>query len=301
MALEVQGRDLTRDVTVTLSGEKRIPLGAGQSADIFRGKWKDQGQQKLVAIKHYRLALNDPPEIVEAVNRRLIRESQTWFDLDHPHVLPCYGLCDGLGLTVALVCPLHLNGNILQYMSKVECSSAVRLKFINEIAAGLLYLHSRVPGVVHADLHCGNILINDQEQALLADFGRSKKIGIAGYTTALFCGSTRHMAPELFPEETPEGDEVDPDMIFCMATDMYAFAMVCFEILTGNVPFKALRYDYQVISAIRRSKRPEPTLEVQQSIPLDVWEIMYRCWNQDPGQRPSAGEVVEFLAKVPVS
>ncbi|KAF7974093.1 hypothetical protein HWV62_13403 [Athelia sp. TMB] len=216
MALEVQGRDLTRDVTVTLSEGKRIPLGAGQSADIFRGKWKDEGQQKLVAIKHYRLALNDPPEIVEAVNR-------------------------------------------------------------------------------------GNILINDQEQALLADFGRSKKIGIAGYTTALFCGSTRHMAPELFPEETPEGDEVDPDMIICMATDMYAFAMVCFEILTGNVPFKALRYDYQVISAIRRSKRPEPTLEVQESIPLDVWEIMYRCWDQDPGQRPSAGEVVEFLAKVPVS
>lgn len=42
------------------------------------------------------------------------------------------------------------------------------------------------------------------------------------------------MAPELFPEETPEGDEVDPDTIFCMATDMYAFAMVCFEVCFGH-------------------------------------------------------------------
>ena len=47
----------------------------------------------------------------------------------------------------------------------------------------------------------------------------------------LFSGSTRHMAPEFFSEESSESDQ---DSIFCMATDIYVFAMVCFEVFFGR-------------------------------------------------------------------
>ncbi|KZP25821.1 kinase-like protein, partial [Athelia psychrophila] len=228
--------------------------------------------------------------------QRLIRESNSWLGLHHPNVQQYHGHCRGLGLTVALISPYRPNGNIMRYMSTTHCSRGDRLKFVKEIAEGLDYLHSE--GIVHADLRCDNILIDDQGCALLTDFGRSKKIGVPGYCTTLFAGSTRHMAPEFFPEEGPGGGEVDLDTIFCMATDIYAFAMVCFQVFTGEKPFSNLRHDYHVINALHNLSRPEETTAVRDRIPSLVWEIMCKCWVQDPRQRPSAGEVVERLANV---
>ncbi|KZP25822.1 kinase-like protein [Athelia psychrophila] len=294
--LQLEGRDLTDHVGLTLTKGMKIPLGGGESTDIYGGIWMDRGQPKSVAIKNYRLTLNAPEEIVEAVNRRLIRESNSWLDLCHPNVQQYYGHCSGLGLTVALISPYRPNGNIMQYMRNTPCSRGVCIKFIPEIANGLNYLHSK--DIVHADLHCDNILIDDQGCALLTDFGRSKKIGVPGYCTALFAGSTRHMAPEFFPKESPGGGEVDQDTIFCMATDIYAFAMVCFQVSTGEIPFSNLRHDYHIIAALHKLHRPAAPTAVRDRIASPVWDTMCRCWVQDPKQRPSAEEVVKLLANV---
>ncbi|KZP25815.1 kinase-like protein [Athelia psychrophila] len=298
MAQPVQGRDLTGHVTLTPTEGSKIPvpLGRGALTDIFSGIWNDNGQSRSVAIKNYRLALNDPVEIVEAVNRRLARESNSWLGLHHPNVQQYYGHCSDLGLTIALISPHRPNGNILEYMTTASCSCGDRLKFVKEIAEGLKYLHSQK--IVHADLHCDNILIDDQGCALLADFGRSKKIGVPGFSTTLFAGSTRHMAPEFFLKEIPGGGEVEQDTIFCMATDIYAFAMVCFQVFMGEKPFSNLRNDYHVITALHDFCRPEATPVVMECIPRPVWDIMCRCWVEEPRQRPSAAEVVQLLANV---
>lgn len=77
----------------------------------------------------------------------------------------------------------------------------------------------------------GNILIDDQNRAVLADFGRSKKIENRGYTTNLFVGAARYMAPEFFPGFNSEG--VEPENFnskYTMASDIYSFAMICFEV-----------------------------------------------------------------------
>ncbi|KZP25885.1 kinase-like protein [Athelia psychrophila] len=166
---------------------------------------------------------------------------------------------------------------------------------VKEIAEGLDYLHSE--GIVHADLRCDNILINDQGCALLTGFARAKKIGVSGYSTPLFTGSTRHLAPEFFRNNV----EVDVDTIFCKATDIYAFAMVCFEVFTGDKPFSTLRIDYRVISALLKLRRPEAAPTVRDRIPHPIWEIMCGCWAQDSRQRPpSTGDVMQALSTVNV-
>lgn len=64
-------------------------------------------------------------------------------------------------------------------------------------------------------------------RARLADFGRAKIIGEKGYSTSLLAGCASYMAPELFPTSEPE---VDVDALFSKDSDVYAFAMVCFEV-----------------------------------------------------------------------
>jgi serine/threonine protein kinase len=114
---------------------------------------------------------------------------------------------------------------------------------VKDVANGLKYLHSQE--VIHADLHCvcfpqehfiliinfimcqRNILVDDEEHVRLSDFGRAKVIGEAGYSTALMVGSAEYMAPELFPSSEPD---VNVDKLFSKQSDVYAFAMVCFEV-----------------------------------------------------------------------
>jgi serine/threonine protein kinase len=70
-----------------------------------------------------------------------------------------------------------------------------------------------------------NILVDDFENARLCDFGRAKVIGDPEYRTALIAGFVPYMAPELFPE-----DERDVDQLFSLSSDIYAFGMLAFEV-----------------------------------------------------------------------
>lgn len=274
----------------------------------------DEQREIPVAIKVYRLTLRDPDDKIKAVDRRLIRESNAWLDLDHRHVQQYYGHCGGLALTIALISPLRENGNIIDFLATTKytarqcgpeqcepgkCAAAVRFKLVTEIADGLLYLHSE--DLVHGDLHCGNVLIDDNGCALLTDFGRSKKKQEEGYSTKFFAGSTRHLAPEFFLDENAddEDSEVKQDCIFGNPTDIYAFSMVCFEVLSGDRPFKRFS-DLKVIAVLREKRRPKPAdvANLNTHIPQRVWEIMNKCWDQEPTQRPSAREVVQSLAKL---
>lgn len=74
------------------------------------------------------------------------------------------------------------------------------------------------------------------------------------------------------------------------------------QVLSGDKPFKALRHDYNVIAALRKNCRPKraEVVNLNDHIPNRVWEIMSKCWDQEPTQRPSAGEVVKDLAKARV-
>jgi serine/threonine protein kinase len=68
-------------------------------------------------------------------------------------------------------------------------------------------------------------LVDKTGHAILVDFGCSKVIAEAGYSTALLAGSAAYMAPELFPI-----GEVGIDDLFSKESDVYAFGMVCFEV-----------------------------------------------------------------------
>jgi serine/threonine protein kinase len=267
-------------------------IGTGAFTDVYKGEVRPEtvgATPTFVAVKLFRATPGEDQAATDATGRRLIRESNVWLRLKHPNIQPYLGHCRGLGPTLALVSPFCERGCILKFLKKnlIENKSPL----IKDVASGLEYLHSA--DVIHGDLHCKNILVDDKGHALLADFGRSKVLGESGYSTAFLAGYAPYMAPELFPS----GD-VEVDTLFSKKSDVYAFAMVCFEIFTGQLPFASYKMgnlDWRVVPLISKGRRPQRTPKVQTFISSDMWNILEDCWKQDPERRISSGEIVQRI------
>ncbi|KAJ7785400.1 kinase-like domain-containing protein [Mycena olivaceomarginata] len=98
-------------------------------------------------------------------------------------------------------------------------------------------------------------------------------------------GTARYQAPELFQGKA----------IPTFETDIYAFGCVCYEILTGKIPFHELTNDGQVIVAVVIEKQC-PTQPLSCSIALDsLWELLQNCWDGQAQMRPGPSQIVKKL------
>ncbi|GAB4820305.1 hypothetical protein N2152v2_007351 [Parachlorella kessleri] len=138
-----------------------------------------------------------------------------------------------------------------------------------DVARGLHYLHSRK--VVHLDLKSPNILLSRHGTAKLADVGVARLL--ARGTLSVHSGSGAAgwawSAPEVLTGRP-----------CCVSVDIYSFGVVLWEICTGEVP-------------VRGGMRP---LSVPGDCPQPVADLQARCTAEDPGQRPSAAELVGLLS-----
>ncbi|KAJ7489297.1 kinase-like domain-containing protein [Mycena latifolia] len=107
------------------------------------------------------------------------------------------------------------------------------------------------------------------------------------HSTAVAQGGTaRYQAPELF-----RGDRKSH-----LGSDVYAFACVCYEILTGKVPFHELPNDMAVMFKIVEGKRPSRPISCSGTTALDsLWDLLRHCWAENPGMRPRAPDIVDRL------
>ena len=99
-------------------------------------------------------------------------------------------------------------------------------------------------------------------------------------------GSFRQMAPELFL----------PNAVVTYGSDIFAFAMTCYEILNGQVPFHSIS-DPGVGYAIIRGERPARLLSPQGGeVPAKLWELIESCWDQEPSKRPAMRAVLDDVS-----
>jgi serine/threonine protein kinase len=151
--------------------------------------------------------------------------------------------------------------------------------------------------------------VDDFDNARLCDFGRAKVIGHAEYRTTLFAGFLPYMAPELFPE-----DESNVDQLFSPSSDIYAFGMLAFEVpayvetrfpsahhnpqtFTDEVPFDTLgsKSPFWIMTRVHAGDRPSRSSDKQKRISDIMWEIMRNCWAADSKARPTAAMIVQRI------
>ncbi|TDL14389.1 hypothetical protein BD410DRAFT_833094 [Rickenella mellea] len=236
-----------RDVLPTylfLNGVRSIgyhPLTGGGFSDVWKGEW-DELPHKSIALKMPKLyASSDLRKLV----KEFCKEAMIWRQFKHDNVLQFYGCFnDELNKQYALISPWMVNGDMMTFLMRNP--STPRLPMMRGVALGLCYLHALQPAVVHGDLRGSNVLIDEDCNPRITDFGLTKLMDSqASQAGSSFNGrgSMRWQAPELL--KTIPGESVH----ISRTSDVYAFAHVSLEvgisllrikIFTSKPPFHEL-------------------------------------------------------------
>jgi len=232
----------------------------------------------------------------ETTLRRLLRQIRVWGNIEHANIIPFLGISfDFHGRMPCLVSPFLRNGNIVDYLKKHPHAS--RLTFIHQTAEALLYLHNQ--GIVHGDIKGDNVLINDQRNACLVDFGISRIQQESGFTTSMQSGTMRYIAPEIYAldedvdEAPPVGNALIAAPKFTAESDVWAFSMFIIQVFTERKPFSHVIADHGVSAYVLKGGRPR-RMDCPQ-IHEVVWDKLCECWNRLPEKRPSMTELSTFF------
>ncbi len=190
----------------------------------------------------------------------------------------------------------YLDENVHEDQSRPPLPLLLAVDIMLQVAEAMKYLHESM--VMHRDLKANNVLINIVEtqdsrlssslQVKITDFGLSKlNLNNSRFTTRQV-GATPWRAPEVFEDE--ENTEK-----YTNAADVYSFALVFFEVLTGEVPFANIPRS-QVLLSIRREERP--TLPSEEYCPAHLSAIIKTCWATRAEDRPKFSEICQKLVEV---
>lgn len=276
----------------------KFPIAHGGYADIYPGIWTGDaiyGRNVAVVIKVFRKAQKkaNSPETQRKYAKRLDKEYGLWALLRHPNVLPLFGLIDDEAIPSTGIVSLHCTlGDLLAFFSDPTRASVNRLPIVKGIAEGLTYMHEK--NVVHGDLTMRNVLIeviDGKFTPLISDFGRSRILDIAGYTTPIGGAGHRHLPPEIHLAE----DDDRTTKAFTKPADVWCFGMAMLETLSGKEPFFYLS-EYKAAQAVA-TDREIPDQNCYPALPHGnaYWKIMGKCWHWEPSHREEIGNLLQDL------
>jgi hypothetical protein len=180
--------------------------------------------------------------------------------------------------TFSIVTEFVPGGSLWDFLRKHPrtLSSSQRTMIAYGIAHGMRSLHR--------DLKSCNILMAPGSIVRIADFGLGTFVDGAQQTVTRAAGTAQWMAPEQVFTKS-----------YGLPVDVYAFGTVLFELLTEQIPFHGMK-QADIYRMLQQGKRPVVPVEFADS---DVYELIYRCWEKEPGMRPRFEEICdEFEAGV---
>ncbi len=263
-------------------------IGAGGMGEVWKAR--QPGLNRVVALK---LVLGggraDPKAVI-----RFLAEAEAAAAVRHPHVVQVYeyGRRDGHPFLALEFVPGGTLAESLRKSGRLEPRAAAEL--LGKVSAGVAAAHAA--GVVHRDLKPGNVLLDENGEPKVADFGLAR-LGAGKDLTATgaVVGTPAYMAPE---QAGGGAKFVGP------AADVWALGVVLYECLTGRVPFAGADV-WAVLRAVREDD-PTPPRKVRPGVPRDLELVCLRCLSKGPADRyPTAAELAadlgRFAAGEPVS
>jgi serine/threonine-protein kinase len=249
--------------------ELREPIGEGGYGVVFRAYQPLVGRD--VAIKIILPKYANHPDFI----RRFESEAQLVARLEHPYIVPLYDYWrepDGAYLVMRFL----RGGSLHQLIHKGPLAPALLDRLLEQVGGALAVAHRR--GVVHRDLKPANILLDEDGNAYLADFGIAKDIGkpVSPFQTDqhTVLGSPAYLAPEQVKAEpiTPQ-------------TDIYSLGVVLYEILTGRLPFEA---QTPIALMFKHVHEPVPPVrDIRPDLPDEVNAVLQRAMAKHPDERYS--------------
>ena len=254
-------------------------IGVGGMGEVYRAY--DTARERMVAIKLLR------PEMAadRSFQDRFRRESRVAARLQEPHVIPVhnFGEIDGqLYIDMRLVEGASLK-EVLRHDGPLPPARAVAI--LRQVAAALDDAHAN--GLVHRDIKPENILISDDGEVKIADFGLVRAVAEAKITsTSVILGTAAYLSPEQVA--TGETDS---------RGDVYSVGILVYELLTGRTPFTG---DTSLAVAYQRMDRdvPPPSTAIR-GVPRQFDDLVQCATARDPEQRfADAAEMADQLETV---
>ena len=243
-------------------------IGGGGMSRLFLANEASLNRQVVIKLL--------PPEMTSDVSAaRFKQEIELAAQLQHPNVLPVLtaGSQDDL---IYYVMP-YVTGESLRHRLTSDGRASIEdtRKVLSEVADALAHAHAQ--GVVHRDIKPENILLQ-HGHAVLMDFGVARAVAEAQSgerltATGLAIGTPGYMSPEQAAGER----HIDA------RTDVYALAVVGYEMLTGAPPFTGA--SVQAVLAAHMTEDPRPLMEVRADTPPDLAATIERALAKQPSDR----------------
>ena len=264
-----------------LAGRYRLLelLGQGGMAVVYHAR--DEMLARDVAVKVLRPAFAEDDAFVE----RFRREARNAASLLHPNIVTIHdtGVDETSGdfIVMSLVDGLDLR-EVIARDGPLAIGFTVRVGI--ETARALQFAHEH--GIVHRDIKPANILIGQDGEARVADFGIARAASdVGGTTSGTILGSAQYASPEQV-----SGEPVSP------RSDVYSLGIVLYEALTGVRPFDGPSPAAVALERLRVP--PRPLREIRPDVPESLEAIVMRALELDPEARhPSAAELAGELER----
>src|SRR3984893_10052542 len=225
-------------------------IGRGGLGAVYLAARADEEYRKQVAIKVIRRGLD-----TEDILRRFRTERQILAQLDHPNIAR---LIDG-GTTddgLPYLVMEYVSGEpINAYCNANALPTTERLKLFRKVCAAVTYAHQNL--VIHRDLKPSNILVTQEGEPKLLDFGIAKLLSAGDELFTQPLPALRVLTPEYASPEQVKGDKI------MTTSDVYSLGVLLYELLTGQRPYRLkTRTPEEIARAIteQRPNRPSPAV-----------------------------------------
>jgi serine/threonine protein kinase len=239
-------------------------IGQGGMSSVYRAV--ELTTSRPVAMKILSASLAQEPTFHARFNReiRLLRK------LQHPNIIPILDAGEAEGLAY-IVMPFMARGTLHERLQQGPLDPAQGGRIVDQLASALTYAHEN--GVIHRDVKPSNVLLDEKGSALLSDFG----FALPADTTRNLTGSALIGTPAYMSPEQCRGEPIDA------RSDEYSFAIMLFQITTGQLPFDG---ETPMAVALKHVSVPLPRPRaVNPNLPEGVELILVRALAKDPALR----------------
>ncbi|RGB36917.1 kinase-like domain-containing protein [Rhizophagus diaphanus] len=265
-------------------------IGSSVFGKVYRANWKNSEQ--YVALKSF-FNLNDVAvkEIIHEL--KLQREIQF-----HDNIIKFHGIAkfesddqDDLLKKYLLVMEYADSGTLKDYLKKNfnNLTWDDKYNMAYQLSCAVLCLHDE--GIVHRDLHPGNILVH-RNTIKVADFGLSKRIGLASNQLKSF-GIIPYVDPKIFSKLGSNKNSTQLSS-YNKKSDIYSIGVLLWVISSGQTPFYTEEYDSNLTIEISQGLRESPIPDT----PENYRKLYTDCWDGEPDKRPTIGQVVKSLKEI---
>lgn len=254
-------------------------LGQGGMATVFKAY--HPLLERYVALKALHPAFKEDPNFLG----RFQREAKVVAKLEHPNIVPIFDFAEHEGRPYLVM--KYIEGETLKArMSRESLAKHEIIAIVESVGAALSYAHNQ--GILHRDVKPSNVLLGNDGQIYLADFGlaRIAQAGESSISSDMLVGTPQYISPE----QAMGKSDLDA------GTDIYSFGVMLYEMVTGKVPFNA-DTPYAIIHDHIYSPLPLPS-QINPNVSQPVENVLLKALAKErPDRFPDIQSLVSGFNK----